>query len=397
MVAWIVDGGATMTRLKILVLCYEYPPVGGGGGRIAESIAETLARRGHEVRVHTAGLRHLPNRESRNGVQIFRTPSFRRREDTCTVPEMGLYVATALAPAAALAMTWRPDVIHCHFAMPTGPVAWVASKASRVPYVLTAHLGDVPGGVPDQTDRLFRIVTPAARHIWRDAGVATAVSSFVCELAQQAYGREPRMIPNGVRIGPEPDFLPHNPPRIVFAGRFNPQKNLPFLADALARIPRAVGWHLDLVGDGPDRAAVERRFAEAGLTDRVTLYGWQSAERTLDILRAADVFAIPSLSEGMPVAGIQALDAGLAIAGSTIPGLRDILNPGVNGIATRPDDPGAFATALAVVLSDPSQLASMRCASRAMISRFDLDRIADLYEQALLDAARPHGRVVTAG
>jgi glycosyltransferase involved in cell wall biosynthesis len=383
-----------MKRLRILVLCYEYPPVGGGGGRMAEAVGAALAARGHEIRVHTAGLGHLPGSETRNGVQIRRTPSFRRREDTCSVAEMGLYVATATAPAMRHAITWRPDVIHCHFAMPTGPVAWAASKASRVPYVLTAHLGDVPGGVPEQTDRLFKFVDPAARHIWRDAAVATAVSSFVCDLALRAYGREPRMIPNAIRPGPEPDYSPHDPPRIVFAGRFNAQKNLPFFADVLGKLPPALEWRADLVGDGPDRAEVERRLAAAGVNHRVTLHGWQPAERTAELVRAGDVLALPSLSEGMPVAGIEALDAGLAIAGSAIPGLRDVLEDGVNGFAAPADDAAAFASALAALLADSAGLAAMRRASRAKAGRFTLDRVADQYEQALAEAAgagRPTG------
>src|SRR5688500_10286232 len=56
--------------MKILVLCYEYPPLGGGGGRMAKSIAEQLARQGHEVRVQTAGMRHLPARETIEGVEV---------------------------------------------------------------------------------------------------------------------------------------------------------------------------------------------------------------------------------------------------------------------------------------------------------------------------------------
>lgn len=85
--------------MKILVLCYEYPPIGGGGGRVAAQVAKELARRGHEVRVLTAGMSHLPRRFDDEGVEVIRIPSFRRREDTCTVPEMALYLLTSFFPA----------------------------------------------------------------------------------------------------------------------------------------------------------------------------------------------------------------------------------------------------------------------------------------------------------
>ncbi|MET0253275.1 MAG: glycosyltransferase family 4 protein, partial [Terrimicrobiaceae bacterium] len=121
--------------MKILVLCYEYPPIGGGGGRIAAQVASGLARRGHAVRVLTGGMRHLPRREVRDLVEVVRPFSFRRREDTCTVPEMALYLATGLLPVLRESRKWRPDVVHAHFAVPTGPLALATKLLTGVPYV----------------------------------------------------------------------------------------------------------------------------------------------------------------------------------------------------------------------------------------------------------------------
>src|SRR5438128_418300 len=126
--------------MKVLVLCYEYPPIGGGGGRVAKSIAEALAARGHEMRVQTAALGWRSIRETIGGVEIFRTASGRRAPDTCRVHEMAAYCATSFFSARRHVREWRPDVIHAHFAMPTGLLARAAH--GRTPYVLTAHLGD---------------------------------------------------------------------------------------------------------------------------------------------------------------------------------------------------------------------------------------------------------------
>src|SRR5438093_4928142 len=112
--------------MRILILCYEYPPVGGGGGRVAKTIGEEMVRRGHEVRFQTAGMKHLSKRETINGVEIFRTESFRKREDTCDVTEMGLFLLTSFWPTLHHIWGWKPDVIHAHFAMPTGLLAWAA-------------------------------------------------------------------------------------------------------------------------------------------------------------------------------------------------------------------------------------------------------------------------------
>ncbi len=112
----------------------------------------------------TAGLKHLPRRETKGGVEIFRPESFRKREATrAACRRWGLYLATSFFPTLRLCETWKPDVIHAHFAMPTGLLAEWMPRLTGVPYVLTAHLGDVPGGsVPEQTSHLFDIVAPLA-------------------------------------------------------------------------------------------------------------------------------------------------------------------------------------------------------------------------------------------
>ena len=376
--------------MKILVLCYEYPPLGGGGGRVAQSIAEQMVARGHEVRVQTAALGWKSVCETIRGVGVFRTASGRRVPDTCAVHEMALYIATSFAPTLRHLREWKPDVIHAHFAVPTGALAWAAHRLTGVPYVLTAHLGDVPGGVPAQTDRLFKLIGPLARRIWWQAAAATAVSSFVQELAERAYDREVVRILNGIDLH---DALPAPPAlesvrHLVFVGRFNPQKNLLFLLEALAHLPTQT-WTATFVGDGPERAEAERRIAKHGLGERVRLTGWLPAERVHEILRGADILCMPSLSEGMPVAAIEALKHGLAIVASDIPGVRDVVDDGVNGYRLALDDTIAYAHKLRWLIESGETLLAMKHASWEKARSFDLARIADQYEAVLTKAA--HG------
>jgi glycosyltransferase involved in cell wall biosynthesis len=323
------------------------------------------------------------------GVDVCRTASLRLREDTCTVPEMGLYCATSLLPTLRHVATWKPDVMHAHFAMPTGLLAWTVHRLTAVPYALTAHLGDVPGGVPAQTDRLFRIVAPLARCVWAGAAACTAVSSFVQELAERAYHRPVTRILNGIDL--RKSETPHSRseiPHLVFLGRFNPQKNAPFLIDALSRL-RDLEWRLTMIGEGPDRGLVSERIAQHGLGDRVRLLGWLAAPEVQTALSAADILCLPSLSEGLPVAAIEALAHGLAIAGSDIPGLRDVLRPGVNGLAAPVNDVAAFAEILRSLVRDRALLATMQRASLELVRAFDLREVVEAYERILTAAASP--------
>ena len=379
--------------MKILTLCYEYPPVGGGGGRVAAQISGALAARGHEVRVQTSRVGQLPARGQRpEGVEVHRVFSLRRSADTCSVPEMAAYVALNAIPVIRAARAWRPDVMHVHFAVPTGPVAWLAHKATGIPYVLTAHLGDVPGGAPEQTDHLFRIVRPFTVPIWRDAAAITAVSSHVAELASRAYGVQPEIILNGTEqlSASPPPADPGGLLRLVFVGRMSVQKNPLFIADVLAAM-RAANWRMTFVGDGPLRTELEESLRARGLCGKCEFRGWLDSAAVQDCLRQNDILLMPSLSEGLPVAGIEAVSRGLAIAGSNIPGLRDVVVDGVNGWSIPLGSAQAWAKTLDLAASDVADLQRRKEASLHMATRFDLVKITDAYERVLTHAA---GRLV---
>ena len=373
--------------MKILVLCYEYPPVGGGGGRVAASVGAGLAARGHQVKVVSAGLRHLPRRAVIEGVEVSRPESFRKREDTCSVPEMALFLLTAFFPALRLCRQWQPDVIHAHFVVPTGALALALHWITGIPYVLTAHLGDVPGGVPEQTDKLFRWLGPFIRPIWKNAAAVTAVSGFVAELAEKNCGVSAKVILNGVSLLAPPDRLElQNPVRLVMVGRLSVQKN-PLLAIRALSLVKDLPWRLEVIGEGPLAAPMRECVEGNGLADRVVFSGWLAAEEVSERLAASDILLMTSTSEGLPMAGIEALRHGLAIVGSRIGGLMDVVADGKNGLLCEltPED---FAKGLRKVLENPDRLLAMRAASLEKSRDFNLpDRLND-YERVLESAIR---------
>ncbi len=379
--------------MKILVLNYEFPPVGGGGGRIAETLCRAMARKGHHIRVQTAHVRGLPPRERRDGCDIFRGFAFRRDPASCSIPEMGGFILGNLIPALEQAAAWKPDVVHVHFAVPTGPLAFCIRKIHGIPYVLTAHLGDVPGGVPDQTDAAFRWIKPFTVPVWKQAAAVTAVSGFTQRLAEDAYGVDVNLIPNGIDLSScrQSPARPGAPPRLVFAGRLNPQKNLLFFMDVLGRV-KDLNWRLDLCGDGPLMAALQSKIRDLRLGDKLRLHGWVASERVNEIMAESDVLVLPSLSEGMSIVNLQALGCGLAVLGSRIPGVMDLVRHGENGLLCPPDDPACFAEALAFMVRNPDALARMKRAGRERASQFDLGRITAQYEALFEKAARSRVR-----
>src|SRR5688572_18861276 len=168
--------------MRILVVTYEFPPVGGGGGRAAFDICRTLVSSGHQVIVLTAHLKGLPQNETRDGIRIVRIRSLRREAFRAGLIPMLAYVLAGLWAGLRIIRLHRPEIIHTHFAVPSGALAWMLSVMTRLPYVLTAHLGDVPGGVPEKTGKWFRWIKPFTFPIWKRASRVVAVSEHTRQL-----------------------------------------------------------------------------------------------------------------------------------------------------------------------------------------------------------------------
>ncbi|HMD89965.1 MAG TPA: glycosyltransferase family 4 protein [Anaerolineaceae bacterium] len=367
--------------MRILVLIHEYPPVGGGGGQVALDICRGMVERGHEVQVLTAGWGDLAHLENQAGVLVHRLSSGRTLPYKAGLTAMAGFVLASLWSGFGLIRRWKPDLIHVHFAVPGGAAAWMLSGLTGVPYVLTAHLGDVPGGVPEKTGKWFRWIYPFTPPIWKGACQVVAVSEFTRQLARQYYAVPIQVIPNGVdtqKLKPA-NIQAGEPPRLVFAGRFAPQKNLIQLVKILAGL-KDLPWSCVLAGDGPLRGDVEREIDQLDLQARFTLTGWISPAEVQEWFRKSDILFMPSLSEGLPVVGVQALSLGLAIVAGRVGGFIDLVEQGVNGFLFDTNHPEQGMACLQTLLSDRQSLQAARQASRQMASKFDLKAIIDQYE-----------------
>jgi len=367
--------------MRILVLNHEFPPIGGGGGRAAEDICRGLTEWGHEIKVLTAHIRGLPREEERDGYTIVRLSSLRTQPYKASFLSMAAYVLAGLLTGRRLIRSFKPDVIHAHFAVPAGALAWALSRITGIPYVLTVHLGDVPGGVPEKTGGWFRWVYPFTGVIWRDANRIVAVSEFTRQLALKKYTAEIRVIPNGVDLGAlKPDRIHLNePPQIVFAGRFMAQKNPLQVVQTLNQLKK-IQWQCVMIGDGPLMQDVRRAVAESDLESRFQFTGWIEPQEVLNWFDSSDILFMPSRSEGLPVVGVQALAKGLAIVASHVGGFVDLVDNNRNGYLIRQEDAGEFRTSLLGLLSDSDRLLSFRNASLEKAKSFEINQVVKEYE-----------------
>ena len=374
--------------MKILLLTYELPPVGGGGGRIAQDIAEKLAQRGHEIVIITSHLKGLPKEEFLDGgIKVIRAPSMRREAFRAGLLTMSAYILSAFWAGSRLINIWRPDAIHVHFAVPTGALAWALSRLKKIPYLLTVHLGDVPGGSPEKTGKWFKWILPFTKPIWRDASKIIAVSEFTRQLALKHYPVDIKVIHNGIDIeaNAPKEIKLQSPPRIIFAGRLMKQKNPLQIIQTLAKL-KDLEWEYILLGDGPLRAEVEEEIAKYNLQDRFTLLGWVTPEDVIENFGKSDILFMPSLTEGLPVVGVQALAMGLAMVVSNIGGFVDLVDEGENGFLI--DDKDDYEKVLRELINNPEKLLSFKKASRKKAEEFSLEKIVTSYEKALKEIAK---------
>jgi glycosyltransferase involved in cell wall biosynthesis len=182
-------------------------------------------------------------------------------------------------------------------------------------------------------------------------------------------------IPNGVAEMPQaaPDPIP--PLRLLFTGRLHPQKQLDMLLHALSPLE---GWRLTIAGDGPAAGTLRRLARRLGIEGRVEFAGQVPGVRPL--LERSHLFVLPSRSEGMSNALLEAMAAGLPVLASRIPGNEEVVADEENGLLLPADDPRAWAEAVRRLRDDGAQRTRLGAAARArVLDSFSIERVADAY------------------
>lgn len=346
--------------MRILVINYEYPPVGGGGGEVSQFLAEGYSQNGHDVRILTAHWDGLPKNEIvHDRLSINRIFAFRKDADRCSPFRMAAFALMALPEAFLIARKWRPDIVHCHFAVPVAPVGFFLKCLFHIPFVVTLHGGDVPGHQPAQTGKYFRFIKPMTGMILKRAEGIVAVSEHLRELAENAFpGVSIQLIPNGVDVDlyhPAPDDEKTKKMQFIYVGRFNREKRLDILLEATRNLLDSGKreFSVRLVGAGPLEKDLREKIKDWNLTETVCFTGWISREKVAVELRNSHVFALPSEHEGMPIACLQAMASGLPIIGTKIRGIQQIVRDRENGILTDVGDAGSLARGMGYLIDHP--------------------------------------------
>ena len=371
--------------IRVLELLTTTAP--GGGPRQVYDLARRLSRSEFEVTVAGPDDGPFLDRFRTLGLTVAEVPA-------------GRLGARVLSATARLIRRLGIDVVHTH-GKGAGLHGRLAARWTGVAAVHTFH------GIHYERYRrpLQPLYLALERRLARWTHTVVHVSATEAAEAQRlglaGPGRSATVI-NGIDLDEQDRRVATSPlsrtglglgPDLAVLGsvaRFDPVKRLDALVEALETLNRP-GVALLLVGDGPEAAGLRRRVAAAGLGARVVFAGWlDDAARVYPLL---DLYVAASLKEGLPLAVLEAMGAGLAVVATDVTGHQDVVVDGETGLLVPPRDARALAAAIGALLDDPERRARMGRAGRARVGReFALApmvaKTAEIYRAAAVASAR---------
>ena len=366
--------------MRILVLNYEYPPLGGGAAVATAALAQGLFERGVAVDVVTAGAG--PGTERRTagrpvgplvegGLTVYRVKSRRTGVHEAGMGDAASYLVAALPVIRRLLRSYRYDAVHIFFSLPTGALLPFL-RLRGTPVVVSLRGSDVPGYDPHNStlQLAHRLLTPMTRWIWRRADRVVAVCDSLGRLALNTWpDLRYAVVPNGVDLAlfhPADPAMPRPSKRIrcLAVARLVERKGLGDLIRALALLERG-RFELEIVGGGADQRVLLDLAVQLGVAEEVRFLGPLPRAEVAERYRAADLFTLPSSAEAFGNVFAEALASGLPIVGSDTGGIPDLVEHGSNGLLVRSGDVGALAGAIGYLADDPELRTEMALRNRA--------------------------------
>jgi glycosyltransferase involved in cell wall biosynthesis len=367
--------------MRIVFLTGIWPPDVGGPATHGPDFARFLRDRGHDVRVVTMADaeptdRPVPvNAVARGNPFVVRYPQVALAGLRLARTSDVVYATATYAAAAAAASGARRPL--------------VAKLVSDPAYERARRYSLFRGSLEEfqlSRDRRNRALMRLRSLSLRRARRIVVPSHYLAEIAH-GWGLDAARIEVLVNPAPPPaDVEPADvpPDTFVFVGRLTEQKALPVLLDALGDVP---GARLELVGDGPERAALEAGVAARGLGDRVDFLGAVTRDQALARLAGARAAVLSSAWENLPHAAVEALAVGTPVVATAVGGVPEVVHDGENGLLVPANDPAALAGALRSMLDDDELRARLASAARPSVAAIGRDAIYGRLELILAEAS----------
>ncbi len=365
--------------MKILMLNYEFPPLGGGASPVSYEIAKGYVKLGHKVDVVTMHYKGLPFHEVKDGINIYRVKCLRKKKEMCTTPEMLTYVISAKSFLKQHLKTHKYDINHTHFIIPTGIVSLWVKKKFGIPYIITSHGSDVPGYNADRFKLIHNFTKPLLKRICKEAKLITTPSNYLKGLINEKIGKYSiKVIPNGINMA---KFKPKNKRKIILStGRLLPRKGFQYLIQALS--DRDCGYELHIAGDGPMMAEL-KELARKSKT-KVIFHGWvnNNSKKYKNLVESASIYVLASEKENASVALLEAMSGGCAIITTNISGCPETI--GDSGLVFEPRNVNQLKKLILSLIKNESKLKNLgKKARKRVVKEYNWDNLIKSYNLSL--------------
>lgn len=387
--------------MNIVMFTNTYTPHVGGVARSVEAFCTEYRRRGHRVMIVAPEFPEAPAAEP----DVERIPAlqnFNGSDFSVVLPVSGLL--------SDLLDKFQPAIVHSHHPYLLGMTALRVARYRELPLVFTHHTlyEQYTHYVPGDSPQFRRFVTELATRYANLCDQVFAPSESIVEVLGERGVKAPvAVVPTGVRLdrfarGDGKRFrktieIPENAFVVGHLGRLAEEKNLTFLAEAVAEfLETDRGAHFLVAGKGPQEEDIRAIFARRNLGARLHAVGVLEPSKLSDAYHAMDVFAFASKSETQGMVLTEAMAAGVPVVALDAPGARDVVRDGRNGRLLRDESRAGFRQALqSVARGSASHRNALAQEALETARAFSLPRTADkalacyetLSEQAFI--ARP--------
>lgn len=391
----------TVRPLRLLMLNNEFPPLGGGTGTVNQALLVRFARMPWlEIDLVTSALGHEPESEQfAERVRMFKVPVNNQDLHHSSNRELSVYALRALPTAFRLHQSRPYHLCLAWSAVPAGGVALALRRLAGLRYFVRVSGPDIPG-FEERYARLYPILKPVVRAIWRGAETVVAKCEGEAAMIRAVDGRPPiTLVPNGVDLesfAPGPPIPDEGPLRLLCVARLIERKGQRHLIVAVQQlVEKGIEVTLDLVGTGDARAAYEAQVQALGLEGRVRFLGYVRREEIARHYAAAHVFVLASFNEGMSVATLEAMASGLPVVVTCTGGAAELVEEGVNGLVFDWGDVERLTAHLARLAQDRALARAMGAAARARAALFSWEAAAERYSDLFRQLG--HGRQTPSG
>jgi len=360
------------------MICYEYPPLGGGGGHVVKGLIGQLLELGHEVDLITMGFKNIPPYEQFNNFSIFRINCIRRSMVVCHSYEMMSYLLMALPKAVRLTSKKNYDIIHAHFVFPDGILAYLLSQQTGIPYIITTHGSDVPGFNPDRFVLMHKLLRPLWVKILQSCSQVICMSQFLETLLKNAMPEaDTVIIPNGFPVG-RFNRQVRKADRILIVTRMFKRKGVQYFLKAVDKLK--LGYEIHIMGDGP--YLHELRQQAISIDSQVEFHGFveNHSKKFTKLMEASKIFVFPSESDNFPIVLLEAMDAGLAIITTKNTGCEEVV--GNTALLVNPGNVDELRKAILELVSSPIKCSAYgKMAQKRIDHKFSWHAVARKYVQ----------------